>query len=901
MHVDPHEMARNLARTLLGNATTVSRTQIERAVDGAQEMILNQYGLSVDRERVVDGLEEIYRVWTGEGRLLVSAEGHQPWLDSRRSTVDWLLWRRYERFLVEKRDYAPAVVTSLNRLTDEILGQLEDPQRSEGWDRRGMVVGHVQSGKTGNYIGLINKAIDAGYRLVIVLAGRHNSLRSQTQQRIDEGVLGYDTQVERPGESAQHAMGVGTVSLPGRDILTLTSSHENGDFTQAVARRRVARLGATPIVLVVKKVQSILKSVYRWCRTQGQVGPRDLVRGIPVLIIDDEADDASINTRAVPRGGEQVAEDDPTAINASIRKLLGLFEQRAFVSYTATPYANIYIDRDASSASHGDDLFPRSFILTLPAPSTYTGPERVFGVNSDPAEDGAETALVNMVRVVRDWATWIPEGHDRTWRPGKLPDSMLRAMRVFILTCAARRVRGQITAHNSMLVHVTRFTAVQSAVSRQIRDELEYLQGQLEHEASGNAALYGELEVLWGLEFAPGLADELDWERVKQNLRPAALKIRISEFNGTARDALAYYEQRHQGLSVIAVGGDKLSRGLTLEGLSVSYYLRASRMYDTLMQMGRWFGYRPGYLDLCRLYTTSDLIGWYAHIASADAELRMELEEMALRNRTPQDYGLRVRSHPAMTVTATNKMRNGTRVELSYAGDISETVVFHRDPGRVHANRLAVERLVAGQGEATLHGDSQMLWSRVSPDSVLELLDDYQVHEDSRRMRPKLLSQYIRSRVNAGCLIEWTVALISRGEANREMVVGNHRIGMIERTVLPGETDSRLSIRRLLSPADEQADLDERTRQRALDETRLLRPDAVRPGGRQVRAGRSPRRGLLLLYPLLLRRDADPGRGLAAIDLETWGLAVSFPDDPDAPGVEYVVNSVYWEDELGEG
>lgn len=902
MTMNHHLNARNMARNLIGPGLRATAEQIRLVVDQAAIAYRAIHGVEIDRQVVIDDLEGLYQVEVGRGATLGSSEGHIAWLDTVRPNLNWNLWRRYERYLAEERQFPPQVLAALDSVTDDIVGRLENPRRPGPWDRRGMVVGHVQSGKTANYTAVINKAIDAGYQLVIVLTGRHENLRSQTQQRIDEGVLGYDTQAMRPNGEGLQLFGVGTLGLPGPGIITLTSSVDRGDFTRTVASRRMARLGATPIVLVVKKERNVLSHLRRWCASQGEtVAGRQTVRNVPVLVIDDEADDASINTRAVPRNADGTVDPNHsvTKINEAIRSLLDLFEQSAYVAYTATPYANIYIDHRGLTNNIGTDLFPRSFIVSLPKPSNYIGPEEVFGLAN--SEDPAAAGGLDIVRTVGDdWMDWIPEGHDRLCQPGDMPDSLIRAIRVFILVCAARHARGQITEHNSMLVHVTRFTDVQETVAGQVRAEVKWIAQAFDQEG-GRGAL-DELKAIWDIEFAraqdPALA--VTWEQVSASIRPTVMKIRVKEINGTARDTLEYFEHRHHGMSVIAIGGDKLSRGLTLEGLSVSYYLRASRTYDTLMQMGRWFGYRRGYADLCRLYTTQTLVDLYVHITRANAELRSELEEMALRHMTPEQFGLRIQSHPSLAVTAANKMRNGTRVALSYAGDISETVAYDRDPARIAANRQTVNQFLLGLGNVTERADNRLLWRDVEPDEILSLLEGFRVNEDSRRMQPGLLAQYIRQRLGHGKLRHWTVALITRGRGGQETTVAGETVGMIERAILPNPTASRASIRRLLSPTDEQVDLSERQLALALEATRRHQEDAgvTRPGGPEIREIRGAEHGLLLLYPLLLHRNAEHGR--PAIDIETIGLAISFPTDQGATRVDYIVNNVYWAEEFGE-
>lgn len=193
-------------------------------------------------------------------------------------------------------------------------------------------------------------------------------------------------------------------------------------------------------------------------------------------------------------------------------------------------------------------------------------------------------------------------------------------------------------------------------------------------------------------------AGDPSWSQIEAALPDAIADIEVRKINGTAKDALDYAERGETGLKVIAIGGDKLSRGLTLEGLCVSYFLRASKMYDTLMQMGRWFGYRPGYLDLCRLYTTSDLEEWFEHITEAAEELREEFDLMAASGATPREYGLKVQSHPVLMVTSRLKMRAARSLMLSFSGQLMETVSLYRDPAILERNLEATRAFVRSLG-----------------------------------------------------------------------------------------------------------------------------------------------------------------------------------------------------------
>ncbi len=858
-------------------------------------------------------LEANLNVVVGQASTLTDEESdHVPWFASRRASIEWGFTRRYQRFLEEQKGWALATLQRSNDLTDRILELIEDPGRPGSWDRRGMVVGEVQSGKTSNYIELVCKAADAGYKFVVILTGTTNSLRAQTQLRFDEGFLGWDTRLNLALDSSNKRVGVGT--LLGERLhraIPSTNAEETGDFNLRVANQFNVRLGGDPVIMVVKKNASVLRNLTRWAKSLSSMDPNDAIPDIPTLVIDDEADFASVNTRPVGAGDDE----DPTVINGRIRELLNAFEKKVYVGYTATPFANIFIYPDQDAARYGRDLFPRDFLINLPVPSNHVGPTRVFGLPEDPDDDMGAITPLPLFRRVGDHEEHIPSVHRSHWTVDELPGSLTRAIRAFILTCAARAARGQEWQHNSMLIHVTRFVNVQIQVAELVSFELRDLQNRIRYGDGGSSTpILEELRSVWLEDFEPtsngvrGLYPDLtlgceavSWESVRARLVESSQKIQVKVINGAAKDTLDYWDHP-EGLSAIAIGGDKLSRGLTLEGLSVSYYLRASRMYDTLLQMGRWFGYRPGYVDLCRLYTTGELRDFYTHITMATEELRQEFDLMADRGMTPSDFGLRVRSHPAgLVITAANKMRNGTRMTVSYSADISETIAFERTPGVNRANLERFERFIRSLGSQELVKSNNRIWKTVPGESVADLLEEITVHQASRKARGDYLARYIRSQNNLGGLVSWTVALISN-PSGESVEVGGWRVCPLTRASHLADSWDATSIyriRRLVSPMDEMIDLTDDQEKRALEqtlrqhqgqpETSRHRGLPRRPNGPNIRRARDPRNGLLLLYPLLETDD----EGLPFV-----GFAISFPAAERDTPVEYIVNSVYWQEEL---
>ncbi len=909
---------------------TLTRETIAEKVD--EILTIRTLSSGIDREALIRDLEERFTVWTDDAQVLRGDDDHKQWLGTRRGEIEWRFWERYKLFL--GGTLPPAALDSVDKVTDQVLGELEDPARPAPWDRRGLMMGHVQSGKTANYTGLICKAADAGYKVIVVLAGLHNNLRSQTQVRLDEGFLGYKSVRPTRGAAAFEKTGVGTLD-PRPRADSVTNRAERGDFSRAVARQFGIHPGGNPLLFVVKKHVSVLQNLLSWIGASAdgmdaETGRR-FHRNVPLLVIDDEADQASVDTRTmtIDADGNPDDEHDPTRINELVRRLFIAFEKSAYVGYTATPFASIFIHERARTRELGEDLFPRSFIINLPAPSNYTGASRIFGIQDDGSANLDQQDPLPIIRTVKDHAAseardetsgWMPPkleartGHVPLWDgEGRVPPSLREAMLCFLLSTAVRGSREPHPQFNSMLIHVVRFTRVQEIVKEQVERELMSIRNRLLHgDGERKPTIRDDLKELWETDYVPtstqcGIPLPL-WADVETSLTKVANSVQVRIINGSARDALDYEEHRDTGMSLIAVGGDKLSRGLTLEGLTVSYFLRASKMYDTLMQMGRWFGYREEYVDVCRLYTTNELVSWFAHIASATEELRTEFDYMFSMRATPREYGLKVLAHPVLVVTSAVKMRTGTPMRLSYSGDISETIIFYRDDEKLRRNKDAVSTLLGGLGSpASGNMIGGYMWMACPATTVLEFLANYASHPDALRADTGLLQRYIRAQNELGELREWAVFLASSGvAAGTESVwkmaedMGIGRVGLIERQPFPiTQLPGRYSIRRLVSPADESRDLSEDERCNGRTETVRLWEESTRknkspeppeePSGRAIRLVRPKDRGLLLIYPL------DGTKAGLPRDPPVMGIALSFPKSDTAREVEYRVNNVFTE------
>lgn len=701
-------------------------------------------------ESLAKRFEERLGVTMKIGSVLVE-RGHLPWLADARARITPYYWDRYRRFLID-RGFPIAVITTLDAETDRILGLMENPSREGPWDRRGMVVGHVQSGKTANYAGLICKAADAGYKLVVIIAGIHNILRNQTQLRIDESFVGRDS-ARLLSRRDDRFIGVGRFDQTRRPV-TFTNSVK--DFSKAMATGVGLPLQNLnePAVFVIKKNSTTLKNLLEWLREHSARGGARTIDA-PMLLIDDEADNASINIR---HGKGEVSR-----INGQIRDLLRLFERSCYVGYTATPFANIFIDPDTDDEMLGEDLFPRNFIVSLDPPSNYFGPDRVFLHQSE-----------DFIRHIDDNEEHLPLRHKIDFKIAALPQSLIDAIRAYVVGRAIRLARGHAGQHSSMLVNASRFMDVQRQLRNEIHSKLQDIKASVRLNgalAPGSALRDPEIAALhqvWQREYHN---TEFDWPTIQRRLQDAAAPISVVEVNGRSPGTLNYADHAGTGLSVIAVGGFSLSRGLTLEGLMVSYFLRNSMMYDTLMQMGRWFGYRPAYEDLCRVWMPEEAEGWYAHIAESIEELRDELRSMEAASATPEEFGLKVRSHPdSLIVTARNKMGSGERVvvNIGLGNRFVETAILRRDEASLVANRAAVRRLaeqlaIAG---STLAGAQQVssgwLLRNVPVDPILDFLAEFRNHEGSMLTAGDPIRRYIRDRANSK-LASWDILFASVG------------------------------------------------------------------------------------------------------------------------------------------
>lgn len=751
----------------------------------------------------------------------------RPWyLGPREGDRFWPLLRKH----LTDRKWDPDAVDSLDRASTRIVSLLREPG-ADRIDTRGLVVGYVQSGKTANFTAVISKAADAGYRFFVVLSGIHNALRKQTQQRLDRELF----------------------NLAPTDWLPLTSAA--GDFRLGTVRPEGALVqhGHQRLLCVVKKNATVLRRLLRWMRN---IPPELLVR-CPTLVIDDEADQASINT--------SLDQNARTAINRLILEILGFLPKAAYVGYTATPFANVLIDPAAK------DLYPKDFILSLPRPPEYFGPERIFGRDwLDLDAPGAGFDGLDMIRHVEDADVSLMRPAPNTQEDfyPRMTPSLDAALRWFCMVSAARLARGQRAEHSSMLVHTTLYAAVHDRFKGPINIVLAALRQAV---SGNNPTLLHVLREQWAIECGRVPAVELGltptpFESVLAHLPEVLERIDIVVENSRSDIRLEYPENPTMGRIVVVVGGNTLSRGLTVEGLSVSLFVRTATAYDTLLQMGRWFGYRRGYADLPRIWMTRELEGWFGDLATVEQEVRNDILRYEEESVTPLDFGIRIRSHPDLDITARAKMGRPVRCQVSFDDVVRETILFrHRDATWLHGNIEATGEFLrkARSTVGAPREDEAERWRRVffgvPADEVLKYLQHYAFHESARDVRREMLTGYIRAQNAIGELQQWNVALIGLQRPSDEQP----RVDLGNGFVMPALNRSRVvrglqtggdtaSLGRIMSKVDLGADLDFTRRELgAMSEENI----------RRARRSTYARVGLLCIYPI--DKDSSPEHAVA--------------------------------------
>jgi hypothetical protein len=669
----------------------------------------------------------------------------QLWLNDQR--IDELKWNdehysfsyrnRYFKYL-KNQGRSEKVLSETKRSSLSIVKKFGDPKSPGPFFVKGMVVGSVQSGKTANFNGVINSAVDTGYQFIIVLSGIMEDLRNQTQKRIEKDVIG-------PWQGGNTWLGVGAITAfkvqpdsgsPNIPVLKSITSPET-DFNRNLMNAAIDLNNYN--IMVCKKNVSVLSNILIWLK--GYTSETNPTINIPFLLIDDEADNASLNNNGIN------PDLDPTKINLVIRAILNLFSKKTYLGYTATPFANILHDRnDIGNKMYNynqeefgvsENLFPDDFIELLFPPSDYIGIKHFFATKySEIKKLDPLIAPVVMEQELVDSESFPPRfnkadntptvsNDKRTTRapkredqyPINLPSSLKEAIRCYILTIAVRLNRRPILKetpsyqpHHSMLIHISRFSVWQNKTKELVSNYVRDLTIGLSQ--NYGSLIYQEFEQTWNKHYLfinNNIKSYLEENKIEDpyllpiNFNPeirnylveAVKGIEVKAVNSTKQnnnqqDNLFYPsigERNFVEKKYIAIGGNRLSRGFTLEGLTVNYFIRGTDAADTLMQMGRWFGYRLGYLDCCKLFTTQSSIDKFdeASLIIEDLEIKFDqLSKMTDPPRTPSDFTLWIRNNPdIIKLTRGNFLRYLERKKVDFSSVIEQSTRF-----RINQNEI---------------------------------------------------------------------------------------------------------------------------------------------------------------------------------------------------------------------
>lgn len=911
------DFKRYLKDQLFNTVRPLTFDELETKAGGLASLLFEDL-IAIEIAEVLQELTQENAVEMALGGSIVDPTTFRPWIAQRREEVETRRWDAYKKLLIS-RDWERNVINTLDSQTDDVVELLGDPMQVDGtWPRRGLLLGEVQSGKTATYLGVLNKALDYGYQVIVVIGGHTEDLRQQTQTRFDTDLLGIDSETWEDGISnaAIRNVGVGEIHRLRAHLMT-TVRH---DFSKSKRGSSITWVeGGLPTVFITKKTPSLLNNIRTYIKSQAPGGRLD----IPLIVVDDESDWGSPNTRD---------KADPTSVNKAIRALLDVSTRSSYLAITATPFANIFIDDQAAfefvekprrgeQVADGpgavlNDLFPSDYIRVMFPPTTYRGIGTYF-------PEGGHAAINTEVD---DCLAIIPIKHKNHHPITALPESLETAITEFLLGTAVRRLRDQKVKAASMLINVSRFKSVERQVAELaalfLQRTVAVILGEFARQTTTKSVAAKWVKDVWDVGFAN--VTDVSWNEVADKLVEIAPEFRIDLING---DTAKERAKRRKLMTVaergtddlvpkIVVGGDILSRGLTLDGLQVSYFVREPRTMDTLMQMGRWFGYRPRFDDLVRIWMPETTCADFTHSAEVTDELRETLLDMKARRLTPRDFGLRVRVHPdSVDIVAANKGRDTQVIEIGptvWQNKLAESYDLTGDAEVDCANQAAVDALIAQLGpvESVKTSGGFDSWQNVSLDSVLDFFRTFQgapggpANQPFSRGTDGTLPITDAFKVAPGS-DRWSVVLVSSGEGEPHKFGNDFEVTMsvrnkMGRSRLDGHI--RLDRRRVSTAGDLIGSLLEPERQAMKAEPRFTADG--RPMSSQARTLSWIDHPILMIYAVTAGKPTAPDSSdLTPVEtgLTRIAVAIAFPkmtqeeiEDAKRDSKTYQVNQVYW-------
>ena len=726
------------------------------------ETDLLEFKIDVDSEEVSSIIENnLLNIEIQPPKAFIG-DGYHPWLDAASNEIKWNYKQRFFKYLLKKKHpWSPENAMKLDNMSDFILDHTANPKTDKYFNVRGLVMGDIQSGKTANYTALINKALDAGYKIIIILAGLTRELRNQTQKRIDYEVAGRITSGPKTGTN----VGVGEYTpTPSFRVETLTCSDDEkdyGDFKKFFTQH-VLDENLNPVIAIVKKNVSVLKHLYDFLSKSAEDCYENDKLRIPVLIIDDEVDQASVDTK------DGATMEDASSINRCIRRIISKLNRSAYVGYTATPFANVFIDPDKEN-----DLYPKDFILYMGASKGYCGIREYFGVDIEEDEDDTVDHSKDLFREIKQDEYLSLYGRDAhrvqvDTDSTNITKSLKQAIQDYIIACAIKKSRD-IDGPNSMLIHIARYKNPSNTLKPLVVNYIGELYLNLTYDYKKEVKKYKNR---WEEDFYQISKNRLGksfhdkWSEIEKYLLPTLESIRrdrIKVLNGDSGDVLNY-SQSENG-DYIVIGGDKLSRGLTLEGLSVSYYWRKSKNYDSLLQMARWFGYRNGWIDVCRIYTSVQFMNDFITVGKVLEKFKSDIDNMLTENLNPRDVGQRIMYSSNLLPTSRSKMKHTAKLKVSFSNEIQQIISYDRKliPDNYEMTIRFINKTL---GKPTyVSNTGKLVYKNVNVNVVLEYLSKYKEcssYYEYGNINIKNWISYIENLVLKGELLNWTIVVSSK-------------------------------------------------------------------------------------------------------------------------------------------
>lgn len=834
------------------------------------------------------------------------------WLDN--IFVEFEYFNRFIKYLNVKKGWIDT--SALEKDSRDIIQMLGNPSAEFKKHRRGLLIGDVQSGKTASYTAIMNRAVDVGYNVIVLLTGSLENLRRQTQERLDKELVGFTLDVEGDKKS-MITTGVGIYPIT-QQVQVQTTTRK--DFT-TIARNKIgSTIEKRTLLYIVKKNVTALSLIQSSLIEDNEnlIDDSGKIKA-SMLVVDDEADNASINTK-------KNLNNDPTKINGGIRKLLNSFTNTAYLAVTATPFANIFIDDTADSEMYGDDLFPSDFIHLLDRPPAYTGAYKLFGEynNTDDPFDYASCLVKVYKEEIPDDSYVLGHKKDKveigTFET--LPDSLQKSVRYFLLVQYLMDFIPNLKEkHRTMMINVSRFKQVHNEIADSINEwrkekllpNIQQWHNYPEKADDIRSGEFHELKRIWD-EFSLENISGVKWEDFCPGLYDSLLKIRVSIENMTSHAkelGRLDYKKYPEGDRVISVGGQCLSRGLTLENLVVSYFYRNSATYDTLLQMGRWFGYRNSYLQYFKIWMAVDSILWYRLISEASEDLRIQIDKMNILQMEPREFGLMVRRHPysGVIITARNKMRNaavGNKHPVSLSGRLIESPRLWKNHDVIITNNELIHDFLLTTQDFEKDENENIILRNIPKADIVPVIGCFDSATLSIGFKVSQLSDYIL----ANCSELWDVAIVHGAGSHTQLIeIGNKHIPitLIDRkykfdgTFQDGKPFIRINdhhvrigsgnVTKIGLSEKQLVELEKRYSQENHNKTwKQISNTASIYLESYNEEGTDYRRPILLLYPLSLT-DMDNGEVFDSLSIITWGIGIGFPGVRSDNGNRYFE---YW-------